>query len=151
MLDELSEFGDWELPASTAEERAKTSVVCDLLLFEYGGFLFAVPAGSVDAVVPWKTPAPVPGGDAQVGGVIQDRGRIVVVLAHPSGQHGELATAEAKRIVICTTARGLVGLPASTTNTIGPVELPAEPTPSTVYDSPSGPFTYLDPNVIFPE
>ena len=143
--DELSEFLDPEEGHGASDQQQRRTVIRDLLLFEYGGHSFAVLAERVDSVVPWKAPAPVPGADARVGGVIQDRGRIVVVMAHPTGQLGPAGKADASRIIICTMPRGYVGLPASTTNTVGPVELSAEPTPHSVHDGPHGPFTFVDP------
>jgi chemotaxis signal transduction protein len=142
--DELSEFLEPE-GAGVAEQQQRQTVVRDLLLFEYGGHSFAVLAERVDSVVPWKAPAAVPGADARVRGVIQDRGRIVVVMAHPTGQKEAAGEADASRIIICTTSRGHVGLPASLTNNVGPVELEAEPAAYSVHDSPRGPFTFVDP------
>ncbi len=143
--DELSEFREPEGELGTTELTPRRTVVRDLLLFEYGGYSFAVGAECVDSVVPWKTPAAVPGVDPRVRGVIQDRGRVVVVMAHPTGQASPAVRADPSRIIICTTPRGHVGLPAATTNAVGPVELPAEPIPYSVHDSARGPFTYLDP------
>jgi hypothetical protein len=143
--DELSEFLDPEAGGGDSGNDLRQAVVRDLLLFEYGGHSFAVLAERVDSVVPWKEPALVPGADARVRGVIQDRGRIVVVMAHPTGQQGSTGEVEASRIIICATPRGHVGLPASVTNNVGPVELSLEPTPYSVHDSPRGPFTFVDP------
>ncbi|MBN1605482.1 MAG: chemotaxis protein CheW [Polyangiaceae bacterium] len=143
--DELSEFLEPEAGPGVSEQQQRQTVVCDLLLFEYGGHSFAVLAECVDSVVPWKAPAVVPGADARVRGVIQDRGRIVVVMAHPTGQQGPGGEADASRIIICTTPRGHIGLPASVTHNVGPVELTVEPTAYSVHDSPRGPFTFVDP------
>jgi hypothetical protein len=145
VTDELFEFLDQAGTPGAAEPGQRQTVVRDLLLFEYAGYSFAVPAECVDSVVPWKAPATVPGADPRVRGVIQDRGRIVVVMAHPTGQEGAAGGVDGARIIICTTPRGHVGLPAAATNAVGPVELPAEPTPYSVHDGLRGPFTYLDP------
>jgi chemotaxis signal transduction protein len=145
VTDELHEFLDQEWTPGSTKQGQQETVVRDLLLFEYGGYSFAVPAECVDSVVPWKAPATVPGADSRVRGVIQDRGRIVVVMAHPTGQEGPGGGADGARIIICTTTRGHVGLPAASTNAVGPVELATEPTPYSVHDGLRGPFTYLDP------
>jgi chemotaxis signal transduction protein len=144
MADELSEFRDDDGALGASDQGPNRTVVRELLLFEYGGYCFAVPAVCVDSVVPWKSPAPVPGADPRVRGVIQDRGRIIVVVAHPTGQAGA-GEVDGSRIIICVSPRGHVGLPATTTNSVGAIELPAEPTPYSVHDGPFGPFTYLDP------
>ena len=146
VTDELGEFCDEEIPGAKVESGPGETVICDLLVFEYGECVFAVPAQCVDGVVPWKSPAVVPGIDERVSGVIQDRGRIVVVMAHPSGQIAQSGQVTANRIIICSTSSGYVGLPATTTTSVGPVELSSKPIPSSVYDSQSGPFTYLDPD-----
>lgn len=151
MSDDLSAFLDTVDGSAEAEKEAQPKSVHDLLVFEYAGDLYAVSASQVDAVVPWKDPAPVPGADPNVLGVIQDRGRIVVVMAHPTGRvvgdlrTGSAAKAEPKRVVICTTPRGHVGLPAFATNAVGPLELASEPIALTIQDSRHGPITYLDP------
>ena len=77
---------------------------------------------------------------------IQDRGRIVVVMSHPTGSAVLEPPLEVKRIVICNTARGHIGLPAMATHTVGTVELMSKPQPSAVYDSKFGTFTYIDPS-----
>lgn len=147
MENELAEFVGREDAQASAEGRSRPTVLRDLLIFEYLGDLYGVPAPCVDGVIPWKSPARVPGADSRVKGVIQDRGRIVVVMVHPTGRADHDASKQGKRIVICSTSRGRVGLPATTTSAVGPVELVAEPTPFAVHDSKLGPFTYLDPTL----
>jgi hypothetical protein len=88
----------------------------------------------------------VPGNDTRVRGVVQDRGRVVVVMAHPTGQSRPQAPGDPKRIVICETPRGHVGVPATTTAAVESLNLPVEPTSGSVYDSERGPFVYLDPS-----
>jgi chemotaxis signal transduction protein len=146
MDEELAEFiaADAEL-GTTVEARA--TIVRDLLVFRYLDDLYAIPAGCVESVIPWRAPVPMPGVDRRVLGVIQDRGRIVVLMAHPTGRGDRAVATESKRIVICATPRGNVGLPATSTSAVGPVELTAEPTPFALHDSSLGPFTYLDPTL----
>jgi chemotaxis signal transduction protein len=146
MSDELSEFLGETSDEDREQAGATPSVTCDLLVFEHGNDLFAVPASCVDSIVTWKAPAPLPGADPRVLGVIQDRGRIVMLVAHPSGKHAEeLPPVEPKRVIICTTPRGYVGMPATTTRAVGCIELSCTPTHSSVCDSELGPLIYLDP------
>ena len=86
MADELEQFLDPHECNAGAQGQAQVAIVCDLLLFDYDGDLYAIPAASVDSVVAWKAPAPVAGTDTRVRGVVQDRGRIVVVMGHPTGE-----------------------------------------------------------------
>ena len=132
MTDELSPFLDPRESMGEDVSDAEVSFAADVLLFDYGGDLFAVPAQTVDSVVAWKAPAPVPGNDARVRGVVQDRGRIVVVMAHPTGQARPEAPGEPKRIVICETPRGHVGVPATTTAAVESLSLPSEPASGSV-------------------
>lgn len=142
--NELDQFlGSDETETTEMERRA--TVLRDLLLFEYAGDRYAIAAANIESVVPWKDPVPIPGADARVGGVIQDRGRIVVVMAHPTGRADAKAGGDPRRVVICTTPRGRVGLPASTTDAVAAVPLLSEPAAFSVHDSKIGPFTYLDP------
>jgi chemotaxis signal transduction protein len=143
MSDELEAFQD-VAPGQDQPNTQLQRVVRELLVFEYSGDAYAVLASCVAGVVPWKAPARVPGADRKVAGVIQDRGRIVVLMAHPTGRQCESLT-DAKRVVVCVTNRGYIGLPASVTRSVGPVELDAEPGAFSVHDSARGPFTYLDP------
>ena len=87
----------------------------DTLVFEIDGVAYAVPAGDVTAVINWRQPAPVPKSRARIAGVVQDGGRIIVVLAHPAGQPARPSEAVA-RFVVCHTSQGLVALPAAVTH-----------------------------------
>lgn len=93
----------------------------EALVFAHGEVLYAVDAVRVDAVIPWRDPMPLPGVDAAIQGVIQDRGRVVTVLGDPEGRRDPPPAARPARIVVCTTRRGLIGLPASATRAVGPV------------------------------
>jgi chemotaxis signal transduction protein len=139
----LNDFIDAEASDRSVEVR-ESRVTRELLVFEFGQDRFAVDAACVEGVVPWKAPSRIPGADARVRGVIQDRGRIVVLMAHPAGLQRPTST-DGKRIVICSTPRGHIGLPATATNSVGAVELLAIPTPLSIHDSKLGAFTYLDP------
>jgi len=92
----------------------------DGLVFEHGGTLFGVDSVRVDAVIPWRAPMPVPGASPAVRGVVQDRGRIVTVLWDPEARPRAEESLPI-RIVVCSTRRGLLGLPASATRAVGPV------------------------------
>ncbi len=146
MPDELSAFLQESNERGRDQVDRRATVSCDLLVFEYMNDLFAVPASCVDSIITWKTPTPLPGADPRVRGVIQDRGRIVMLVAHPTGKRNEvLLSVEPKRVIVCATPRGHVGLPATTTRAVGAIELAGVPSPFAVCDSPLGPLTYLDP------
>lgn len=145
MSDELNQFLD---PAEAVDVQTETqiNVLCEVLMFDYEGDLYAVPATCVDSVVAWKAPAPVPGTDARIRGVVQDRGRVVIVMTHPTGEVRPIPVNQPNRIVICDTPRGHLGVPATATTAVEPVSLPGEPTSGSVYDSSRGPFRYLEPS-----
>jgi chemotaxis signal transduction protein len=139
----LNDFIDAEASERSVDVR-ESRVVRELLVFEFGQDRFAVDATCVEGVVPWKAPSRIPGADSRVRGVIQDRGRIVVLMAHPAGLQ-KASTTDGKRIVVCSTPRGHIGLPATATTSVGAVELLTVPTPLSIHDSKLGAFTYLDP------
>lgn len=122
----------------------------DLLLFVYSGVSYGIPAEAVDVVIAWDDPAPLPASLPGFAGVLQDRGRVVSVLASPLGRPVE-GRVEARRIVICATARGFLGLPCTATREVGPVTLAATPTPGEVVDSSEGPIVYVDPEALLAE
>ena len=123
------------------------SATRNLLVFGLEGALFGVDASDVDAVVAWSEPVPLPRGGTSVLGVVQDRGRIVSVLRHPSGR--DVGVDERpRRIVICRTRSGLLGLPAATTRAIAPVAIAGEPTPGSVVDTDAGALTFIVPDVL---
>ncbi|HEX9621419.1 MAG TPA: chemotaxis protein CheW [Polyangiaceae bacterium] len=126
-------------------EENSRSFVHDLLLFEYAGTRYGLPAECVDSVVQWRTPVVIPGADARVRGVIQDRGRIVVVLAHPTGRGDGRGHEDGQRIIICTTPRGHIGIPASTASTVGQVETATTIAEFALHESSEGSFVYLNP------
>lgn len=141
----LDVFIDHDAVELAGRQTKAANVQRDLLVFEFGRDRFAVEARRVESVVPWKPPSRIPGADARVQGVIQDRGRIVVVMAHPAGVTPGPNPPEGKRIVVCNTARGHIGLPATNARAVGAFSLSVEPTPLSVHDSPLGAFTYLEP------
>lgn len=140
----LSVFVDAEAHQAQAE-RASVGIPKDLLVFEYGRDRFAVEARRVESVVPWKSPSRIPGTDSRVHGVIQDRGRIVVVMAHPAGVTPGPNSPEGKLIVVCSSSRGHIGLPATSARAVGNFSLASEPSQLSVHDSTFGAFTYVDP------
>lgn len=119
----------------------------ELLVFAHGNATYGVPAASVDAVVAWRKPARLPASVSGVAGVVQDRGRIVVVLDTPLGRAGTLEDSE-RRVVICTTNRGLLGLPCKHTDQVGTITFAHEPTTGELVDSTCGPLIFLEPNAI---
>jgi chemotaxis signal transduction protein len=119
-----------------------------LLVFEHGGALYGVPAQSVDALIAWRKPARLPASVPGLAGVVQDRGRIISVLTSPLCQPSE---AEPRRIVICVTAYGFIGLPCGETRRVGPVVLAQEPQSGEVTDSSEGPLVFVDPERVVEE
>ena len=124
------------LEAGARAERA----TADWLLFDVGDATFALEAQQVEEVIAWRSPLPLPRADARVMGIIQDRGRIVVVLAPPRGREKETP----HRMIICRTHRGYLGLPAGKTRCVASVKLYSELLPNTVMDTSEGVVTFLD-------
>jgi hypothetical protein len=75
-----------------------------------------------------------------VSGIIQDRGRIVVILSDPTGGWSDVPS----RIVVCRTQRGYLGLPAGKTRCVGAVKIYGELVPKAVVDTSEGVVTFLD-------
>lgn len=147
MDDPLERFRQRDL-AHAAEARPTHEQ--DLLLFEHAGVSYAVPAGAVDVVVAWNDPAPLPASVAGFAGVLQDRGRVVAILTSPLARPRR-AEAVDRRIVICATRRGFIGLPCERTSEVGPVQLAAPPIPGEVVDSSRGPLVFVDPERLVEE
>lgn len=144
MGDRLQSFRGGEKAA--LDERPDGHDV-ELLVFAHGDTTYAVPARSVDAVVAWRRPAQLPASVPGVAGVVQDRGRVVVVLDSPLGRPADRAEDD-RRVVICATERGLLGLPCRQTRQVGTVSFAHVPTTGELVDSSSGPLIYLDPAVV---
>ncbi len=126
------------------EEVAEGGEAHDLLLFEYGERVHGIRAASVDAVVAHQPPAPLPATVQAVAGVVQDRGRVVVVLRSPTGAPEDAGVV--RRLLICRTERGFVGLPCSTTRQVGRVVVNEPLTPGKLLDSSEGPILFVDPH-----
>jgi chemotaxis signal transduction protein len=139
LSDELTPFTTDDGTEADRNERA--GEVVELLVFEQGHSLLGVEARAVDSVIPWRTPATLPLSAAVVLGVVQDRGRVVVVRKGTEG-------ADPRRIVICVTEEGLVGIPATTTRAVGTITVH----PKLVFDEPidtsAGVMTVLDPQAL---
>lgn len=141
MTDELSAFrGD--RADDTAEEQVLERR--DLLLFELDGALYGVRARDVTNVIAWRPPAPVPQGGPHVLGLVQDAGRVVVVVTHPASLSTE-PPAQPSRIVLCDTRQGLIGLPATTARSVEPVGLKTSPAHGELFDTPAGAAVYVEP------
>jgi hypothetical protein len=77
-------------------------------------------------------------------GIIQDRGRIIVVLAKPAaGESGRIL-----RLVVCRTQRGYLGFCADGTRCVASARVYGNLTPDTVLDTSEGVVTFLDPEQI---
>jgi chemotaxis signal transduction protein len=120
-----------------------------LLVFQYGEASFVIRAEKVETVIQWREPVPLPHSRYQLAGVIQDRGRVVAVLSHPSGAEGASSGSERpSRILVCRTSQGHIGIPADTTQSIGQVTVDSLPASGAVVDTAAGPMTYVDPEHI---
>lgn len=119
------------------------SATRELLVFEFEGARFGVAASDVDAVVAWVEPVPLPRAGGPIRGVVQDRGRVVPVLRHPSW--GEpLDQEDPRRIIVCRTSSGLLGIPATTTRAIAATAILGELVPG-VIETDQGTLTFVAP------
>lgn len=141
MPDELDAFRDEAADAAAASAPVEQR---ELLLFELDGAVFGVLARDVSNVITWRAPAPIPQAGAHVLGLVQDAGRIVVVVRHPSASTAAAPT-KPTRIVICETRHGLLGLPATTARTVENVSLPHAPAHGELFESPAGAAVYVEP------
>lgn len=137
MSDALEAFR--EEPSEATEAAAGISAI--LLLFEHDQELVGIEATLIDTVIPWRAPSPLPCSHSWFTGVVQDRGRIVPVLEEARGAQTRLP----QRIVVCTTPRGLVGLPAHGTRGVQTVLLANEPRSGALVDSDIGPIKFIAP------
>ena len=141
MSDDLDAFRDDDDDAKASDAAVEHR---ELLLFELDGSVFGVLAREVSNVITWRAPAPIPQAGAQVLGLVQDAGRIVVVVRHPSGSSPD-DPQKPTRIVICETRHGLLGLPATTARTVEDVALPRAPAHGELFESPAGAAVYVEP------
>ena len=135
MTKELSEFRD----AAASQVVSGPQVELDVLVIEQGDLLLGVLASAVDSIVPWQTPAPLPQSAHQVLGVIQDRGRLVAVHRY-QGLEGT-----PRRLVVCTTTYGLIGLAVTGTRHVGTIVLQGELRVGVPLRTSAGDLTLLDP------
>lgn len=144
MNEGLDAFLD-DIDPSPSPSSKGAVITRDLLVFAYRSHFYAVDVHHVEGVIAWRNAATVPGADARVRGVMQDKGRIVVLMAHPSGRALSAESHDGCRIIVCATPGGHLGLPADSTQAVGPVELSEEPTPLATQDTRFGPLTFVDP------
>ena len=141
MPDELEAFRD---DAADADATRAVLEHRELLLFELDGVSFGVLARDVSNVITWRPPAPIPQAGPQVLGLVQDAGRIVVVVRHPSAS-STAAPTKPTRLVICETRHGLVGLPATTARNVENLALARAPVHGELFESPGGAAVYVEP------
>ncbi len=135
-MDELSAFGSAD---ETERRDGPRGDEVGLLIVTQGPLSLGVEASRVESVVPWQAPSALPQTSAWVLGVIQDRGRLVAV------RRPERDEKQITRIVLCTTSRGLIGIPATETRSIGVVRLQTTLRYGVPMDSDQGAITLLDP------
>lgn len=138
MSEAISQVHDLrdDAPDKDLRERA----VVDFLLFDTGAMTFALRAQQVEEVIAWRAPLPLPRTDPRVLGILQDRGRIIVIVSAALVE----PAATPLRIVVCRAARGYLGLPAGKTRCVAAVKVFGEPAPNAVVDTSEGAVTFLD-------
>ena len=134
----LGAFSQAEAATATDEAAALTS---ELLVFDVGDERFGIRVSDVTSVVPFRVPAPVPHAVGAILGVLQDQGVIITVVANPLGRD---APNDATRIVVCTTSRGLIGIPATGTTHLGTVAIRREVAVGEPVATEFGTLVYLD-------
>jgi chemotaxis signal transduction protein len=134
-MDDLSAF---EHDASEVVDKREAGVDIELLVVEQGEILLGLAARQVDSVVPWLVPAGLPKASPWVQGIIQDRGRLVAV------RKPEKTMGPAQRVVLCTTRKGLVGIPATGTRSVGVVRVRGALRYGQPVDTDTGALTILD-------
>ena len=141
MSEAISQVHDpLDLHDDSSDKGLRERAVLDFLLFDLGAATFALRAQQVEEVIAWRDPLPLPRTDPRVMGILQDRGRIIVIVS--AALAGPAAAPQ--RIVVCRAARGYVGLPAAKTRCVAAVEVFGEPVPNAVVDTSEGVVTFLD-------
>jgi chemotaxis signal transduction protein len=138
-VDELGAFPRDD--DETVHKRADSSEY-ELLVIEQGELVLGIPAKVVDSVVPWTSPAALPRTSPWVLGIIQDRGRLVAV------RKAEKDMGAPQRIVLCVTSKGLVGIPATNTRSIGSVRVLGVLRHGQPVDTDHGALTILDIDIV---
>jgi len=144
MVDDLEAFRD-----GSEQERAAVSVaiIRDALVFEFEGTAFGIEARHVEGVIAYRPPAPIPQGNPGLRGVVQDTGRIISVLGHPAAR-AHVGGERVVRIVVCSSSKGLLGLPATGTSGVQSLSLAQIPDFLDVIDTPGGAITWLEPDQV---
>jgi chemotaxis signal transduction protein len=140
VTDDLSAFVSEDTKDGPSPEHQGQAV--ELLVFLQGDTLLGIEARYVDSVIPFRAPALLPLAAPTVAGVVQDRGRVVVV--RTAQERGP----EPKRIIVCTTERGLIGIPASATRAVGEVIAYPAVAFGEPIDTDEGVMTLLDPKAL---
>lgn len=138
MGNELEAFSD----TVSAQQATGTHVELDVLVIEQGPVVLALLSSAVDSVIPWQTPEPLPLCAQDVLGVVQDRGRLVIV------QRFAGAAERPSRLIVCTTTGGLIGVAATATRLVGTIEIYGELQVDVPLQTSSGPLTIIDPERI---
>ena len=134
----MDELGAFPRDDEETVHKRSDSTEHELLVIEQGELVLGIPAQLVDSVVPWTSPAALPRTSPWVLGIIQDRGRLVAV------RKAEKDMGAPQRIVLCATAKGLVGIPATSTRSIGSVRVLGAPRHGQPVDTDHGALTILD-------
>jgi purine-binding chemotaxis protein CheW len=81
------------------------------VIFQVGEELFALPIGTVESIVRYEKPTPVPHSSADVLGVVNLRGRIVPIVDLRHRFHGvTFSEGPYSRIIVAESVEGPVGL-----------------------------------------
>jgi len=138
MGNELQAFSDTD----GVQHTGGAHVELDVLVIEQGSVVLAILSSAVDSVIPWQTPEPLPLCAQDVLGVVQDRGRLVIVQRFAAGAD------RPSRLIVCTTTGGLIGVAATATRLVGTIEIQGELQVDVPLQTSSGPLTIIDPERI---
>lgn len=113
-----------ERDVGTTQESSAAQAL-PVLMFSFAGAHYLLSAEQAVGIIPMRPLTRLPGAHVGLAGAIQDRGRVIALLAHPLAAAG--VQPAGVRVVVCRGERGLLGVPVASLDGLHELRVGATP------------------------
>ena len=143
-MTELDAFIHRDSTDDTDDETSQD--VLSVVTFSFGGARYVLAAEQAVCIIPMRPLTRLPGAHAGFAGAIQDRGRVIALLAHPLAVPGTHPAGV--RVIVCSGARGLIGLPVASLDGLQELRIVGAPEHGSLLPQGGQAYTFIDARVL---
>jgi chemotaxis signal transduction protein len=127
---------------SSAQGAGESLRSLSVIVFTFDDSSYVLAADQAVAIIPMRPATRLPGAHSGFAGAIQDRGRVIALLAHPLAVAGSHSAAV--RVIVCQAERGLLGIPVTTLAGLRELRVKGEPAHAGLISDDGNSFTFVD-------